>query len=81
MGRPGDQYPKYNVDSTIQMILELGAPASKLVLGVPFHGQSFTLKSPSKNALGSPSLGPGLPGEGTVQPGVLSYYEICERSN
>lgn len=59
--------------------MSLGADRRKLLPGLPFYGQSFTLKSKEQTALGDPSDGPGEAGEFTVQPGMLAYYEICDR--
>ena len=53
-----------------------GAPASKLVVGIPTYGQSFTLSTGS-TAPGSPAGGAGTGGSITQQPGFLSYQEIC----
>lgn len=56
-------------------MLRLGAPASKLVMGIPTFGKSFTLAS-SEMGIGAPVSGPGLPGRFTKEEGVLAYYEV-----
>lgn len=56
-------------------MLRLGAPASKLVMGIPTFGKSFTLAS-SEMGVGAPVSGPGLPGQFTKEEGVLAYYEV-----
>lgn len=56
-------------------MLRLGAPASKLVMGIPTFGKSFTLAS-SEMGVGAPVSGPGLPGRFTKEEGVLAYYEV-----
>lgn len=61
------------------MIRKLGADPSKIVVGLPFYGQSFTLSSNSEHGLGDPAKGSGYAGEYTQQPGMLGYYEICNR--
>ncbi|XP_034368633.1 chitinase-3-like protein 1 isoform X1 [Arvicanthis niloticus] len=66
-----------NVDYAVGYILRLGAPASKLVMGIPTFGKSFTLAS-SENRVGAPISGPGLPGRFTKEKGTLAYYEICD---
>jgi len=64
----------------MDLVASLGAPREKLLVGLPFYGQSFRLKSPSANTkLGEPSDGLGEAGEFTTQPGMLAYYEICDR--
>ena len=48
-------------------------------MGVPMYGQSYRLSLASNFNLGDRAAGPGTPGEYTRQPGMLAYYEICER--
>jgi hypothetical protein len=62
----------------MQHLVNLGAPRHKLLVGIPFYGQSFTLQSKTNNEPGAPSGGPGRPGKFTNQPGMLAYYEICD---
>lgn len=65
-----------NVDYAVGYILRLGAPANKLVMGIPTFGKSFTLAS-SESQVGAPISGLGLPGRFTKEEGTLAYYEIC----
>lgn len=60
-------------------LVGLGAEKSKLLIGIPLYGQSYRLSTASQADLGDPTTGPGKPGEFTKQPGMLAYYEICER--
>ncbi|XP_014602332.1 PREDICTED: probable chitinase 3 [Polistes canadensis] len=69
----------YNVNFTMEYLVRLGADKSKLLLGIPFYGQAYHLSDPHRTELGDPATGPGLPGEFTKQPGMLAYYEICDR--
>lgn len=69
----------YSQNDTLGYLVAKGAPRNKLMVGIPFYGQSFTLANPNEHDIGSPSTGPGLPGEFTMQPGMLAYYEICDR--
>ncbi|XP_028131818.1 probable chitinase 10 [Diabrotica virgifera virgifera] len=78
-GKPTDKYPQYNVNFTMEYLVSKGAPRQKLLLGVPFYGQSFSLMKKSGYDEDAPSNGPGEPGEYTRQPGLLAYYEICNR--
>ncbi|KAM5238898.1 chitotriosidase-1 [Ctenodactylus gundi] len=68
---------EYNVDAAVQMWLQKGTPASKLVLGMPTYGRSFTLASSSDTRVGAPATGPGVPGPFTKEGGLLAYYEVC----
>ncbi|XP_045465112.1 mucin-5AC isoform X2 [Harmonia axyridis] len=73
-----DYDAELNIDYTIKHYLELGADPSKLVMGVPTYGRSYTLFNPDANAIGDPADGPGEMGEATRENGYLAYYEICE---
>ncbi|KAL5281574.1 Cht3 family protein [Megaselia abdita] len=80
-GRNSDKYPQYNTDYAMQFLVKNGATREKLIMGIPFYGQSFTLDN-SNNQLvgeGAAANGPGEPGEFTRQPGMMAYYEICHR--
>ncbi|XP_021084791.1 chitotriosidase-1 isoform X2 [Mesocricetus auratus] len=67
----------FNVDAAVQLWLQKGMPASKLVLGMPTYGRSFTLASSSDNRVGAPATGPGAPGPYTRIGGMLAYFEVC----
>ncbi|KAB0794995.1 hypothetical protein PPYR_11834 [Photinus pyralis] len=78
--RSGDLYPQYNTNFTMEFLVANGAPREKLLVGVPFYGQTFTLAATDrKYSQGVPTVGPGEAGEYTKQPGMLSYFEICSR--
>ncbi|EDV54306.2 uncharacterized protein Dere_GG21384 [Drosophila erecta] len=80
-GLSTDTYPQYNTNYTMQLLLKMGARREKLVLSIPFYGQSFTLAQKQKILVGPgvAATGPGAAGELTKQPGMLAYYEICQR--
>lgn len=56
-------------------VLRLGAPAEKLVMGIPTFGKTFTLAS-SETGVGAPTSGPGIAGRFTKEEGTLAYYEV-----
>ncbi|XP_004625516.2 chitotriosidase-1 isoform X1 [Octodon degus] len=68
---------EYNVDAAVQLWLQKGAPASKLILGMPTYGRSFTLASSLDTRVGAPATGSGAPGPFTKEGGFLAYYEVC----
>ncbi|XP_055636577.1 probable chitinase 10 [Toxorhynchites rutilus septentrionalis] len=81
-GASGDKYPQYHVDYAMQLLVKMGAQKDKLVMGVPLYGQTFTLRNkPTSDTpgVGTPASGPGHAGEDTKQPGMLAYFEICQR--
>ncbi|XP_037680941.1 chitinase-3-like protein 1 isoform X2 [Choloepus didactylus] len=66
-----------NVDYAVGYMVRLGAPANKLVMGIPTFGGSFTLAS-AETGIRAPASGPGLPGRFSKEEGMLAYYEICD---
>ncbi|XP_043594466.1 probable chitinase 10 isoform X2 [Bombus pyrosoma] len=78
-GNTDDINPYYNVNSTMEYLINLGADKSKLLVGIPLYGQAYRLSSENLTSLGDPATGPGTAGEFTKQPGMLAYYEVCDR--
>lgn len=76
---PDDDIDFFNTNFTINYWIELGAPRSKLVMGMPLYGQSFQLENKANNGLNARAPGPGQAGEFTRAAGFLAYYEICDR--
>lgn len=76
----GDPSDNFYAEFTVNYWIEKGAPSTKLILGIPSYGQSFTLADPGNNGLNAPSSGPGEAGAFTAQGGVLAYYEICDKT-
>ncbi|XP_059479869.1 probable chitinase 10 [Neocloeon triangulifer] len=77
--RQGDRFPQYNTNFTLEHLVAMGADREKVIMGIPLYGQSYTLDTETNNDVGAPTFGPGEPGEFTQQPGMLAYFEICER--
>ena len=73
------RYESQNTDFAINYFIKKGANKKKIVLAIPFYGQTFTLASSRDNGLNAPATGPGEAGPITRQKGMLSYYEICEK--
>nr|XP_029722349.1 chitinase-3-like protein 1 [Aedes albopictus] len=66
-----------NVHHSVQYWLQQGAPASKINLGIPFYGRTFTLENAANYGLRAGAVGPGSPGLYTQEAGALAYYEVC----
>lgn len=64
-----------NTVHTVDHWKSKGAPASKLVLGIPTFGRTFTLAKEQWNGPNAPAA-IGKP-TGLGQPGIAAYYEIC----
>jgi len=77
-GETGDER-NFNVDWAVNYILQHGAPADKINLGIPTYGRSFTLNNPSQHGVGVPFNQAGEAGRYTGEKGFISYYEICEK--
>ncbi|XP_053686725.1 probable chitinase 2 [Sabethes cyaneus] len=66
-----------NVEYTIEHLMALGAPSSKIVMGLPFYGRTFV--TPSKRAkIGDDSDDKGFAGPSTNENGFMGYNEVCE---
>lgn len=81
---PEDPTYQANVNFSITYWIQQGVPASKLVMGVPSYGQSYTLsESPAiggeQPGLNAAASGPGQPGEFTKSAGILAYFEVRPR--
>lgn len=65
-----------NIDFIINYFIQKRMPASKINMGIPFYGKSWTLAS-TNTTIGAPGNGPGPAGPYTKEPGTLAYNEIC----
>lgn len=71
---------KSNGEWAVNFWIQQGAPANKLMLGVPVYGRSFALTDRSSNGMGAPISGLGEAAEYTRNAGYMAYYEICIRT-
>jgi chitinase len=64
-----------NVDSRVNFFIGLGAPAEKLIVGIPFFGRSFI--TDNNGNIGESSRPSGFAGPFVGENGFLGYNEIC----
>ncbi|XP_041988416.1 chitotriosidase-1 [Aricia agestis] len=74
--RPSEQLymGTLNINYTVAMYLNKGLDASKIVLGIPTYGHTFTLVNENNRNIGSPASGYGALGN----LGFVNYPEVCE---
>lgn len=65
-----------NIEFSIDYLLKLGAPASKIVLGIPLYGRTFITSH--NGSFNDPSNDFGFQGTYTRENGFMGYNEICE---
>ncbi|KAG5683554.1 hypothetical protein PVAND_012827 [Polypedilum vanderplanki] len=70
-----------NVDSIVNYWLNQGCPKSKLIVGIPLYGRTFTLANSNNNGVGAPIYGGGEMGSFVPESGFLGYNEICYNIN
>lgn len=66
-----------NADFTIKHLMKLGAPAKKLVLGIPTYGRGFSVQANSDMKPPLAANGGSTAGPITREAGYLGYQEIC----
>ncbi|KAI8570457.1 hypothetical protein RHMOL_Rhmol01G0035500 [Rhododendron molle] len=62
---------EYTTDMGLQSWIRAGIPRSKLVMGLPLYGRTWTLENPTSHGIGAPARGI-RPGDG----GTMTYAEI-----
>lgn len=67
---------KLTVSHAANVWVSEGAPAEKILIGMPMYGRTFTLKDVEKFDIGAPAKGGGAEGRWTKEPGYLAYYEV-----
>lgn len=77
--RPFDTGATQNLhsDGALSYWISKGAPASKIIFGIPFYGRNFRLANPSNTQPRAPIAGAGMVGPYTKEAGFVAYFEIC----
>uniref|UniRef100_A0A182F510 chitinase n=1 Tax=Anopheles albimanus TaxID=7167 RepID=A0A182F510_ANOAL len=73
-----DKLKDFTVKGGVRHWMSNGCPASKIVLGVPLFGRTYTLADRGSHGLAARSSGPGTPGPFTRDAGYRGYFEICQ---
>ncbi|CDW53991.1 Acidic mammalian chitinase [Trichuris trichiura] len=60
-----------SIDSAVATLIEQGAPASKLVIGLSLHAHLFVLRDPQLSQVGAPAT--------FDSPQLVSYAKICHQ--
>lgn len=78
--RPFDNGPTQNLhsDGALSAWVSKGAPANKLIFGIPFYGRNFRLANPNNSQPKAPIAGAGQVGPYTKEAGFVAYFEICQ---
>ncbi|CAG0900059.1 unnamed protein product [Darwinula stevensoni] len=76
---PNDQSGEtkyFNANFSMNYWISLGAPRSKLVMGMPIYGRGFTLSNPAQNGFYADAPQAGIQGPYTREPGILGFNEV-----
>ncbi|KAL6226163.1 hypothetical protein ACLB2K_000127 [Fragaria x ananassa] len=65
-----------NTNSRVKDLISRGLPASKLVLGLPYHGYGWTVLNPSNyvNNVGAPASGPAITIDGSMSYNHIKWF-------
>ncbi|XP_014227356.1 probable chitinase 2 [Trichogramma pretiosum] len=74
--------PLYEVNKTLNYLLETGVSPKKFVLGLPTYGRAYiladALRSQDENPIGKPALKSSWSGPYNSEEGFLGYNEVCK---
>uniref|UniRef100_A0ABD2XP93 GH18 domain-containing protein n=1 Tax=Trichogramma kaykai TaxID=54128 RepID=A0ABD2XP93_9HYME len=74
--------PLYEVNKTLNYLLETGVSPKKFVLGLPTYGRAYiladALRSQDENPIGKPALKSSWTGPYNSEEGFLGYNEVCK---
>ena len=71
-----DSERKENVDFCVQLLVNMGIPKYKLIMGMATYGITFALKDPNNNGVGAPANPP----DSSIPP-RYTYLELCQKNN
>ena len=71
-----EKYSQFNVNFSVNYIIEKGAQPKKIVMGMPFYGRGFTLANSTLNKLHDQANGYSPAGFISAEKGVYGYNEV-----
>ncbi|TNV73228.1 hypothetical protein FGO68_gene2295 [Halteria grandinella] len=74
---PSTQGARYSADYTIQHYIQLGVPASKIVMGAPIYGRGWAGVGATNNGLFQSASGAS---SGTWENGIFDYKDLLQRT-
>jgi chitinase len=74
-GKTDFNAPILPIDAAVKYWINQGADKSKLILGIPLYGKTFTLLNAANNGIGAAISGDGLAGP-AGNAGTLGYNEV-----
>lgn len=82
-GRKGEieKQKDWNINASMHIWIEKGCPREKLNLGMAAYGRTFSMYSEKQTHEMGCKASAGEAGMYTMEPGVMSYYEICQVLN
>jgi len=69
---------KLTVSHAANVWVTEGAPAEKILIGIPTYARTFTLENVDKFDIGATANGGGAEGGWTKEVGFLAYYEVSQ---
>ncbi|RVW19560.1 putative cysteine-rich receptor-like protein kinase 35 [Vitis vinifera] len=69
-----DPLSNVSTDFGIREWISKGFPASKLVLGLPYHGYAWTLVNPNHNGIGAPASGIAMTADGSMSYKYIKWF-------
>ncbi|XP_076896731.1 uncharacterized protein LOC143549818 [Bidens hawaiensis] len=70
-----------NTDYGVNEWIKSGLPASKLVLGLAYHGYAWTLVDPKDNSIGAPAKGPAITRDGSMSYDYIRQHMRSYKTN
>ncbi|XP_046550848.1 acidic mammalian chitinase-like isoform X2 [Haliotis rubra] len=74
---PKGEIPYLSTEGMLNFYMKAGLERSKILMGVPAYGRSYTLADSSKHGLHAPAVARGAPGPAIHVHGVYIYQGIC----